>query len=61
MEKKQYFQYLLLILAMLFWLQGCGASIWLGENSQSATKVARNMTQETQQVAFQGNAGGNLR
>ncbi len=58
MEKKEYFKYLLIILAMLFWLQGCGASIWVGENSRPTAKVAQNMTQQTQQVvAHQGHAG----
>ncbi len=58
--KKQYFKYLFIILAMLFWLQGCGASIWLGQNSRSTAKVAQNMTQQTQQVAHQRNAGESL-
>ncbi len=60
MEKKEYFRLLLVILAMLFWLQGCGASIWLGENSRSTAKVAQNMAQQTQQVAHQRNAGESL-
>ncbi len=61
MKKKQYFQLLLVILAMLFWLQGCGASIWVGENSRSATKMAQNMTPQMQQVvAHQSNTGESL-